>query len=137
MRRYVPYLLIATMTLLAGLATLWSWNQSRSIDRTIGIVATCTSHVTHEPAQLMAACADANAYLTSLHWMDWGNTTAYATGIGRWNDCVPNCAGGHWRSEPIEAWAWDIKHGLYTRLQSSDPRFFNDFVVTPYPPALG
>lgn len=135
-RRNVPVLIIAAMAILAGLTTAWSFSQSRAVNRSIGIIATCSNSVTRQPSQLIATCADANSMLTKLKWMQWGDATAYAAGIARWNDCTPSCVAGHWRSEPVTAWAWDIKNNLYTHLESSDPRFFSSsYVVAPYPPA--
>jgi hypothetical protein len=126
------------MSVLAGLATVWSWHQSREVNHSIGIISTCSSNVTREPSRLVASCADANSELSSMHWTNWGDATAFGVGVGRWNDCVPNCSAGHWRNEPVVAWAWDIKHNLYTHLESSDPRFFpSNFVVAPYPPSGG
>ena len=136
MRRNIPYLIIAVMAVLAGLTTIWSYSQSKSVDHSISIIAPCSSTLTRQPSQLNASCADANSMLASLTWNQWGESTAYATGVGRWNDCVPNCAAGHWRSEAVTAWAWGVKDHRYTHLESSDPRFFpSGYVVAAYPPA--
>jgi hypothetical protein len=136
MRRFVPYVLLVVLVLLAGLATAVSWTQSRERHHDVGIVSTCARHVTQEPRRLVVSCADANSVLASLRWTDWGDTTAYATGVARWNDCTPTCVAGHWKSEPIVAWAWRLRGHLYTRLASSDPRFFGPgFVVQGYPPS--
>ena len=136
MRRNIPVIIIAAMAVLAGMATLWSFSQSRSVNQSIAMTATCSNSVTRQPSQLVASCADANSLVAKLKWTQWGDTTAYATGVGRWNDCTPTCVAGHWRSEPVTVWAWDIKGNLYTHLESSDPRFFpSTYVVAPYPPA--
>ena len=123
------------MAVLAGLATVWSYSQSKALDHSIGIIAPCSNAVARQPRQLVASCADANSLVANLKWTKWGDVTAYATGTGRWNDCTPTCVAGHWRSEPMTVWAWDLKNGLYRHLESSDPRFFSSsYVAAPYPP---
>lgn len=124
------------MAVLAGLTTVWSYSQSRSVNHAIGIITPCSNTVSREPSRLVASCADANSVLTRLTWSHWGDTTAYATGVATWNDCTPTCVAGHWRSEPVTAWAWDIKNRLYTHLESSDSRFFSSsYLAVAYPPA--
>ena len=137
MRRYIPYLLLATMTVLAGAFALFSYSQSRMTNSSIGMFVTCTNQVAAQPTALVASCADANSGLSSLVWSHWGDSTAYATGVGRWNDCTPNCAAGHWRSESVTALVWDVKNGRYTKISSSDPRFFDNVTLSAYPPTLG
>ncbi len=72
-----------------------------------------------KPSTYVISCADANSEFTNLHWIGWGDATAYATGEARWNDCQPTCVAGHWRSEPVTIWAWDLRtrgpHRLRTR----------------------
>ena len=102
MRRFLPYLLLGVILLLAGLATRVSWAQSRD-HHPASIESTCSRHLTARPQRLVASCADANSMLASLQWVDWGDATAYATGVARWNDCNPTCVTGHWRSDPVTA----------------------------------
>jgi hypothetical protein len=54
------------------------------------------------PHAVVLACADANYELVSLSWKTWGGPTAAATGKVRANTCTPNCAGGRFRTYPVE-----------------------------------
>src|SRR3981081_2754246 len=55
----------------------------------------CTGRPHFQPRSIIAACADANLWLSGIHWSSW--TTKAATGVAvyHWNDCVPACYSGH------------------------------------------
>jgi hypothetical protein len=122
------------MIILAGGATVLSWNQAHESSVSI---FDCTSHATIAPTSFVLSCADANSELSGLHWAGWGLSTAYATGTARWNDCTPNCAGGTWKSESISVYAYRIKNGHYTRLDARNSAVFagGAFVAESCPPA--
>ncbi|MGC1238360.1 MAG: hypothetical protein WA860_06185 [Acidimicrobiales bacterium] len=122
MRRLIPYSLLAVLVLWAGVFTLISYKQSTASGSSIQIPLTCTKGAGVKPTSFVISCADANSEFTDLHWTGWGDETAYATGVARWNDCTPTCVAGHWRSEPVTLWAWDPQNDVYTKLASSDPR---------------
>ncbi len=63
-------------------------------------VLTCSGKVVVEPKQFILACADANSYFVALRWMSWTAAGAVAAGTYRENDCLPNCAAGHFHSYP-------------------------------------
>lgn len=50
--------------------------------------------LTYMPASHLLSCADANSGLTRLRWTSWTDRRAVGTGVYRWNDCDPDCAGG-------------------------------------------
>ena len=61
----------------------------------------CAGHGAVQPRSITIACADANFYVTGLHWSRWGATGAAATGTAHQNDCNPYCAAGHFHTSPI------------------------------------
>lgn len=65
-----------------------------SVDSGIQVVANC-SKPSFEPGGILLACADGNAYLQGLHWTTWTSSQATAVGTAVYNDCIPNCAQGH------------------------------------------
>src|ERR1700689_4208404 len=134
LRKMIPYLILSALTILAGGAALWSWHQS---DEPIALsIYDCTNHGLVTPSNFDLACADANSQLKNLHWTDWGKSTAYATGTASWNDCTPNCAGGTWHSTHIAVYAYRVRDGHYTRINSHHSSLFaqGPFEATVYPP---
>jgi hypothetical protein len=136
-RRLIPYSLLAVLILWAGVFTLISYKQSTASGSSIQMPLLCTKSVAVKPTSFVISCADANSEFTDLHWTGWGDETAYATGVARWNDCTPTCVAGHWRSEPVTFWAWDPRNDLYTKFSSTDPRLLgretissNSFIAT-------
>jgi hypothetical protein len=99
-----------------------SYKQSTASGSSIQMPLMCAKGAGVRPTSFVISCADANSEFTDLHWTGWGDETAYATGVARWNDCTPTCVAGHWRSEPVTFWAWDPQNGLYTKFSSTDPR---------------
>jgi hypothetical protein len=59
-----------------------------------------------EPAAYVFACADGNDYLTKMTWTSWTLKLASGYGTEVINDCVPNCAAGHYISYPVLAVFW-------------------------------
>lgn len=43
----------------------------------------------------MLTCADYGEVLEGLRWTSWTASSASAVGTLVYNDCMPNCAGGH------------------------------------------
>lgn len=132
MRRLIPYALLAVLIIAAGLFTILSYSQATA-KSSATIVLSCSRTYGQKPSSYVIACADYNSKFTGLHWTDWGDPTAYATGVARWNDCTPNCADGKWKSAPATLWAWDLRDGHYTKLASSDPSILPTVVLKPYP----
>jgi hypothetical protein len=50
------------------------------------------------PRSIMLACGDGNFYLTRVAWARWGMRHALGIGVGHQNDCVPDCASGHFHT---------------------------------------
>jgi hypothetical protein len=122
-RRLIPYFLLAVLVVWAGVFTLISYRQSRD-PSSIELTDSCPNmrQIMTEPSTLVLSCADVNSEFTDLHWIGWGNNTAYASGEARWNDCTPTCVDGHWHTTAITLWTWDPRGGFYTKIGSSDPR---------------
>jgi hypothetical protein len=134
MRKLIPYLILGALTVLAGGAALLSWHQS---DEPVGLsMYDCNSQGLVAPSNFVLTCADANTLLKNLHWTDWNKSTAYATGIASWNDCTPDCVSGTWHSAPITVYAYRVRDGHYTRMNSHHSSVFSEgpFDASIYPP---
>ena len=133
-RRSIPYLILFVLTIASAGAGLLSWHQAHMSSITI---FDCSSHSSTAPSTLVLTCADANTMVKDLHWSNWGSATAAATGVGSWNDCTPDCAGGTWKSAPVAISAYRIRNGHYTRVNGSNSSLFGSgpFDAVPYPPA--
>jgi hypothetical protein len=70
------------------------------------IVVNCGNKRQTRPATFILTCADANDYLTGLHWVSWQSAEAFATGTERINNCTPNCAQGTFISYPALIALW-------------------------------
>ena len=118
--------------ILAGLTTGLSIAQSGASATPVTMALSCSKSVGAQPTSYVLYCADANAMVSSLTWTDWGDATAYATGVAKWNDCTPTCVDGHWKQEPVTVWAWRIVNAQYTRLSSSDPKLLSTITLSSY-----
>jgi hypothetical protein len=130
--RVIPLSFVAALVILAGLTTGLSVAQSNS-SNSVTMALSCSSTFGARPTSYVLYCADANALVTSLKWTDWGAATAYATGVAKWNDCTPNCAGGTWKQQAVTVWAWRLENNRYTRLSSSDPKLLSTKTLSSYP----
>jgi hypothetical protein len=59
-----------------------------------------------QPAGYVFACADGNDYLTKMTWTSWTLKLASGYGAEVINDCVPDCAAGHYISYPVLVVFW-------------------------------
>lgn len=77
------------------------------------VVVNCQGRAQVRPSTFTLACADANDYLAHLSWASWGPGMASATGIQEENDCVPDCAAGHFHRYPVDVVFWGTRtmHG--------------------------
>lgn len=132
MRRIAPFAILLAVVILAGGVTLWSYSQSTKAPRAV-LSLPCSATSAVKPTHFVTACADANTEVTNLHWYAWGDTTAYATGTLRYNDCTPSCVAGSWKSERVTVWAWRRINGAYTRIASSDSLRFGPQTTSAYP----
>jgi hypothetical protein len=46
----------------------------------------------------MLACGDGGFYISRIAWTRWGMRQAVGIGVGHQNDCVPDCARGHFHT---------------------------------------
>lgn len=74
------------------------------------------------PRKFILTCADANDFLTRLHWASW-RSVAFASGFEHINNCKPNCAAGKFHRYRVLVTLWRPRlqahhHGLrhFTRL---------------------
>jgi hypothetical protein len=44
---------------------------------------------------------DGSLYVRHVHWRVWTNRRAVGDGVAHVNDCVPNCAAGHYSTYPV------------------------------------
>jgi hypothetical protein len=131
-RRLIPFSLLGLLIVAAGIFTGLSYSQATAKSSATMLLG-CSHKYGATPSSYVLSCADFNSKFTDLHWTSWGSATAYATGEARWNDCTPNCASGHWKSETVTVWAWDLQNGHYTRLGSNDPALLTSEVLKSYP----
>jgi hypothetical protein len=131
-RRHIPLSILAVLVILSLVTIGISYAQSYSHPSDVSMIESCSDKLGQRPTTYVVFCADANGEFTNLTWQDWGDATAYGTGIARWNDCTPNCASGKWKSEPVTLWAWRIRDHLYTELSSSDHQLLTMMTVERY-----
>ncbi len=121
MRSKIPHLFLAVLTVLALGGAALSIGQARSTHHADTVLTFCGAPAT-TPRTLVISCADANSEFSDLRWYAWGDATAYATGVARWNDCTPTCVAGTWKSAPVTVWAWDLRtighDTVYTKVRS-------------------
>ena len=82
----------------------------RAADRTTvaatpAVVVTCQNKAEVRPRQFTLTCADGNDLLTGLAWASW-RSVAFGTGTEYVNDCLPNCAEGHFHRYPVLVDLW-------------------------------
>ncbi len=70
------------------------------------VVINCLGKPQVRPGSLVLACADGNDYLGGLSWTSWTPRLASAAGTQHENDCIPDCAGGHFHGYPVLAVLW-------------------------------
>ncbi|HTY73762.1 MAG TPA: hypothetical protein VMI11_15290 [Actinomycetes bacterium] len=78
------------------------------------VLADCV-HEVRRPTGIILACADANAYLKGLSWRTWGGAVARGRGVYWANDCVPDCAAGHFHRHLAYVHLSRVRLGLYSR----------------------
>jgi hypothetical protein len=109
------------------------------------VVVNCLLKQQTRPSSLILTCADANDVLADLHWVSWGPTAAFATGIEQINDCTPDCAAGKfitypvlvdlWRPEPLPGHPGTLHFSRVTRVYTANrpPLYFCNGTHTCYP----
>ena len=110
------------------------------------VVVNCLFKPQTRPSSVVLTCADANDVLAQLHWVSWGSSAAFATGIEQINNCTPNCAAGKfinypvlvdlWRPEPLPGHPGVLHFSRVTRVYTANrpPLYFcNGTRITCYP----
>ena len=77
------------------------------------VAVNCQGRAQVRPSTFTLACADANDYLAHLSWATWSPGMASAAGVQEENNCVPDCAAGHFRGYPVDVVFWGTRtlHG--------------------------
>lgn len=75
----------------------------------VPVVVACINKTQIRPSEYILPCGDGNAYLYHLNWTAWGSSSALAGGTYIFNNCVPNCVGGHGHSFGVLAVLWDVQ----------------------------
>ncbi|MCQ4083808.1 hypothetical protein NGB36_25245 [Streptomyces sp. RB6PN25] len=90
------------------------------------IVLDCFANPQVRPSTYLIACGDGNNGLVSLHWSQWGPSSAVARGLDMVNDCQPYCAAGKFHSYPVtvrldrvQPWPGHPKQRDYTEMHLS------------------
>ncbi|MEV6738084.1 hypothetical protein AB0N14_14580 [Streptomyces sp. NPDC051104] len=65
------------------------------------VVVDCFWQPEVQPGAFMIACGDGNSLLSSVHWSQWGSSSAVAEAVNMVNDCKPYCAAGRFHSYPV------------------------------------
>jgi hypothetical protein len=64
------------------------------------VVLNCSFKPVVEPSTYVITCADAGIGVKDLHWTSWTPKLASGDGTFWENDCMPNCAAGHFHYYP-------------------------------------
>ncbi|MGH3394047.1 MAG: hypothetical protein ACRDPO_05090 [Streptosporangiaceae bacterium] len=70
------------------------------------VLVNCAGRAQVRPGSYVLTCADGNDYLAGLYWVSWSGGAAFGRGTEHVNDCVPNCAEGHFHAYPVLVTAW-------------------------------
>jgi hypothetical protein len=109
------------------------------------VVVNCAFKEQVRPSNFILTCADAGDVLAHLHWVSWGPTAAFATGIEQINNCTPNCAAGKfinypvlvnlWRPEALKGHPGTFYFSRVTRVYTANrpPLYFCNGTHTCYP----
>jgi hypothetical protein len=96
------------------------------------VVLNCLYKQQTSPRSFILTCADGNDVLAHLHWVSWGPTAAFATGIEQINDCTPYCAApaakfinypvlvNLWRPEPLPHHPGTLYFSRVTRVYTNN-----------------
>jgi hypothetical protein len=74
----------------------------------IPVLFNCGGQAQVRPGQYDVSCT-VGASLAGLHWATWGSSAALASGSYAFDDCVPNCVGGHGHTVAALAVLWDVQ----------------------------
>jgi hypothetical protein len=70
------------------------------------VVVNCLGKQQVRPGTVVLACADYNSLIDKITWTSWTRELAAGTGTLVQNNCVPNCAEGHFYRYPVLVILW-------------------------------
>lgn len=70
------------------------------------VIVNCLGRPQVRPRSYVLACADGNDYLNGLRWVSWSGGAGFARGTEHVNNCVPDCAQGHFHAYPVLVTVW-------------------------------
>jgi hypothetical protein len=70
------------------------------------IIVNCLGKPQVRPGTIVLACADYNSLIDKITWTSWTSELASGTGTLVQNDCVPDCAKGHFHRYPVLVILW-------------------------------
>jgi hypothetical protein len=70
------------------------------------VVVSCLGKPQVKPGTIVLACADYNSLVNKITWTAWTSDFASGSGTLVQNDCVPDCAQGHFHSYPVLLMLW-------------------------------
>ena len=92
----------------------------------VPVVVNCPGQAQIRPGQYLLTCT-LGPYLAGLHWATWGSSSALASGTYAFDDCVPNCVGGHGHSVAalvvlwgVQPWPGHVGERYFTRMTVVD-----------------
>lgn len=109
-------------TALAGVSTLGASPASAGTSQVVAV--SCQGQGQVRPSGFdNFGCMPSQEFLTGLHWTSWRSSAAFGQGELAVNNCIPNCAQGHfvkypaltvlWRARP---WPGHAGQQYYTRI---------------------
>jgi hypothetical protein len=70
------------------------------------VVVNCLGKQQVRPGTIVLACADYNSLIQKITWRSWTRELASGTGTLVQNDCLPDCAAGHFHRYPVLVILW-------------------------------
>jgi hypothetical protein len=70
------------------------------------VIVNCAGQQQVEPRSIVLACADQNSLVSDITWTSWTSDLASGSGTLEQNDCIPDCAAGHFHSYPVLLALW-------------------------------
>jgi len=97
----------------------------------------CANRPAVRPSNFDLTC-DGSADLAKLHWSSWDTTEATGTGVFWIDNCLPNCAQGHWSHSNVIVVLWrptPVAHHRgdygYSKMTFLTPATGKTFTMTP------
>jgi hypothetical protein len=76
----------------------------------------CFSAPVVKPTRIVIACGDGNLQATHIVYQLYRTSSAAATATMEANDCLPNCAEGHFHAYPAKLAFSNVQAGRFTRV---------------------